>query len=77
MEYIVATDKKICGKINGEKLTVDDILSAGGKVERLLAAGLIKKVSETPRVIKEPQFNKEVQEPEVPVFNTNNHEGDK
>lgn len=78
MEYIVSTDKKICGKINGEKLTVDDILSAGGKVERLLALGLIKKASETPKVVKESQqFDQEVQEPKIPVFNTNTHEGDK
>jgi hypothetical protein len=77
MEYIVTSTKRICGKINGEKLTVDDILSNGGKVERLLAAGHIKKASETPKVVKESQFDTKVQEPEVPVFNTNNHEGDK
>jgi hypothetical protein len=75
MEYTVTTDKKVCGKIKGEKLTVDDIINAGGKVERLLALGLIKEAAKTPKVKEEIQ--EEVQEPEVPVFNTYNYEGDK
>jgi len=77
MEYTVATDKKVCGKINGEKLTVDDIIANGGKVERLLAAGLIKKAVQTPKATQAPQFNQEVQEPQIPVFKIDNNEGDK
>jgi hypothetical protein len=75
MEYIVTTDKKICGKINGEKLTADDIIANGGKVERLLAAGYIKEAPKTPKAVKEEI--KEVQESETSVFNTYNYEGDK
>jgi hypothetical protein len=74
MEYIVTTDKKICGKINGEKLTADDIIANGGKVERLLSAGFIKEAPKTPKAVKEVQ---EVQESETSVFNTYNYEGDK
>jgi len=77
MEYIVATDKKVCGKINGEKLTVDDIIANGGKVKRLLEAGLIKEAGQTPKATQAPQFNKEVQEPKVSAFNIDNNEGDK
>lgn len=77
MEYVVTTDKKICGKINGEKLTVDDIIANGGKVERLLEAGFIKEAGQTPKATQAPQFNKEVQEPKVSVFKIDNNEGDK
>ena len=75
MEYIVTSSKRICGKINGEKLTVDDIIANGGKVERLLAAGVIKEATKTPKIKEE--IKEEVQESEVPVFNTYNYEGDK
>jgi hypothetical protein len=75
MEYTVATDKKVCGKINGEKLTVDDIIANGGKVDRLLAAGLIKKAVQTPKTTQEPQVQKE--EPQAFVFNNVKYEGDK
>lgn len=74
MEYIVTTDKKICGKINGEKLTADDIIANGGKVHKLLAAGFIKEVEKTPKAVKE---TKEVQESETSAFNTYTYEGDK
>jgi hypothetical protein len=77
MEYIVTTDKKICGKINGEKLTADDIIANGGKVERLLSAGFIKEAPKTPKAVKEVQEVQEVQESETSVFNTYNYEGDK
>ena len=80
MEYIVTSSKKVCGKINGEKLTESDILSAGGSVEHLLATGHIKKAGQTPKAVKEvkeeePQVQKE--EPQAFVFNTFNNEGDK
>jgi len=67
MEYIVISNTQVCGKINGEKLTQDDILDAGGSVEHLLASGHIKKsghtpketseVKEVPQVVKTPVFN--------------------
>ena len=80
MEYIVATDKKVCGKINGEKLTESDIIGSGGSVEHLLASGHIKKAGQTPKAVKEvkeeePQVQKE--EPQAFVFNKYINEGDK
>ena len=80
MEYTVTSSKKVCGKINGEKLTESDIIGSGGSVEHLLASGHIKKAGQTPKVVKEepkeePQVQKE--EPQAFVFNTYNNEGDK
>jgi len=80
MEYIVISNKKVCGKFNGDKLTESDIISAGGQVEFLLASGHIKKAGQTPKSVKEtikeePQVQKE--EPKAFVFNTYNNEGDK
>ena len=76
MEYTVISSKKVCGKINGEKLTQDDILSAGGNAEHLLASGHIKEAVKTPKAKEEPQVLKE--EPEAFVFNNFNYEqGDK
>jgi hypothetical protein len=77
MQYVVS-GAKVCGKLNGEKLTTSDILSAGGSVEHLLAAGHIKAanaVKVTPAVKQEPQVTQ--QEEEVPVFNLDNEQGDK
>ena len=76
MEYTVTSSKTVCGKINGEKLTESDIISAGGSVEHLLASGHIKKAGQTPKAkIEEPQVQKE--EPKAFVFNQVNNEGDK
>lgn len=76
MEYTVTSIKTVCGKINGEKLTESDIISAGGSVEHLLASGHIKKAAQTPKVVKEePQVQKE--EPQAFVFNKYNEQGDK
>jgi hypothetical protein len=79
MEYIITSSKKVCGKINGEKLTEDDIISAGGSVEHLLTSGHIKKAMQTPKVKEvkeeEPQVQKE--EPQAFVFNKYNEQGDK
>lgn len=81
MEYIVTSSKKVCGKVNGEKLTQDDILSVGGSVEHLLAVGHIKKAGQTPKAVKEePQEEPQVlkDEPEAFAFNNFNYEqGDK
>ena len=74
MEYTVISNTKVCGKVKDEKLTKDDILSAGGSVEHLLAAGCIAAVNAakvTPAVKQEPQ------QEEVPVFNLDNEQGDK
>ena len=80
MEYVVS-GSEVCGKINGEKLTESDIISAGGSVEHLLASGHIKagkaeKVTQAPQVIQEePQVQKE--EPDAFVYNNEYNEGDK
>ena len=66
MEYTVTSSKKVCGKINGEKLTESDILSAGGNVEFLIASGHIKKAGQTPKAVQEVPEVKEVPQ----VFNT-------
>jgi hypothetical protein len=74
MQYIVTSSKKVCGKINGEKLTQDDILNAGGSVEHLLASGHITKSGHTPKAVQEVKETSEVKEvPQVfktPVFNS-------
>ena len=83
MQYIVTSSKKVCGKINGEKLTQDDILDAGGSVEHLLASGHITKSGHTPKAVQEVKEVKETPEvkevPQVfktPVFNSQ-EQGDK
>jgi len=79
MEYTVISNSKVCGKINGEKLTQDDILSAGGSVEHLLAAGPIvsaNAVKATPAPKAVPQVTQ--QEEDFTGFNSvNNEQGDK
>jgi hypothetical protein len=79
MEYTVISNKKVCGKVKDEKLTKDDILSAGGNVEFLLASGHIvsaNAVKATPVVKEVPPVTQ--QETELPVFNSdNNEQGDK
>ena len=75
MEYTVISNATVCGKVNGEKLTNDDILSKGGNVEHLLATGHIKAanaVKVTPAVKEVPQATQ--QEREFPVFNSVNTE---
>ena len=78
MEYEVISTKKVCGKVKGERLTENDIISAGGNVEHLLAAGHIKAANAakvTPAVKEVPAIQ---QEEEFPVFNSvNNEQGDK
>ena len=74
MEYTVISNTQVCGKINGEKLTQDDILDAGGSVEHLLASGHITKSGHTPKAVQEVKETSEVKEvPQVfktPVFNS-------
>lgn len=78
MEYIVASDRKVCGVRPGETITEKDIQTAGGNVKLLLSQGKIS-VKEEPKATKaikeEPQVQKE--EPKAFVFNTYNNEGDK
>jgi hypothetical protein len=74
MEYKVISDIKVCGKVKDEKLTKDDIISAGGNVEHLLAAGHIvsaNSVKATPAAKEVPAVQ---QEEEFPVFNSVNNE---
>ena len=79
MEYVVTSSTKVCGKVNGEKLTQDDILSARANVDHLLASGQIKKAGQTPKAVKEEvKEEPQVVEEETPfVYNQVNHEGDK
>ena len=75
MEYIVISNTKVCGKVKDEKLTKDDILSAGGSVEHLLAAGHIQAANAakvTPAVKEAPPVTQ--QEEDFPVFNSVNNE---
>jgi hypothetical protein len=74
MQYIVS-GAKVCGKANGEKLTTDDILSAGGSVEHLLASGNIKESTSTPKAVKEVPAVQQVVET-LPVFNLDNEQGE-
>jgi hypothetical protein len=74
MEYTVISNTKVCGKVKDEKLTKDDILSAGSNVEFLLAAGHITAANAarvTPAVKEAPVTQ---QEPKFPVFNSVNNE---
>ena len=80
MEYTVISNTKVCGKVKDEKLTIDDILSAGSNVEFLLAAGHIAAVNAakaTPAVKEGPQaLPVTQQESEFPVFNLDNEQGE-
>lgn len=81
MEYTVISNKKVCGKVKNEKLTQDDILSAGGSVEHLLAAGHIvaanagsvPKVTPAVKEATKQDFSFE----EKPAFQLDNSEGEK
>ena len=75
MEYTVISNTKVCGKVKDEKLTKDDILSAGGSVEHLLASGNIKESTNTPKAVKEVQAVEQVVDT-LPVFNLDNEQGE-
>jgi hypothetical protein len=75
MQYVVS-GAKVCGKLNGEKLTTSDILSAGGSVEHLLASGNIKESTNTPKAVKEVEAVQQVVDT-LPVFNLDNEQGEK
>ena len=82
MEYTVISNKKVCGKVKDDKLTRDDILSAGGSVEHLLAVGHIKaanagsvtKVSEVKEVKEAPKQDFSFEE--KPAFQLDNSKGE-
>lgn len=83
MEYTVISNKKVCGKVKDDKLTRDDILSAGGSVEHLLAAGHIV-AANAGSVTKVTPAVKEVKEApkqdfsfeEKPAFQLDNSKGE-
>jgi hypothetical protein len=78
MQYVVTSNKKVCGKVKDDKLTVDDILGAGANVEHLLASGHITianagtAVKATPAPKQDFSFNEE-----EPAFQSDNSEGEK
>ena len=81
MEYIVTSDRKVCGKRPGETIVESDIISEGGNVKLLLSLGKIQpkeapktKVTQAPQVKEELQMQQE--EPEAFVFKSD-YEGDK
>jgi hypothetical protein len=80
MQYTVISNKKVCGKVKDEKLTRDDILSAGGSVEHLLAAGHIVAANAgsvtkvTPAVKEAPK--QDFSFDEKPAFQLDNSEGE-
>ena len=77
MQYVIS-GAKVCGKVYGDKLTVDDILSAGGSVEHLLASGNIKESTSSPKATKEVKEEAVQQVVETPpVFNLDNEQGEK
>lgn len=82
MEYIVTSDRKVCGKRPGETIVESDIISGGRNVKLLLSLGQIqpKEAPKTKEIQasqeKEvPQVQKE--EPEAFVFKSDYTEGDK
>jgi hypothetical protein len=79
MEYTVTSDKKVCGKTNGEIITSRDIINAGGNEKQLLRNGLIEEVKNAPKATPAPKAVPQVtqQEEEIPVFNLDNEQGDK
>jgi hypothetical protein len=81
MEYIVTSDRKVCGKRPGETIVESDIISGGRNVKLLLSLGQIQpkeapktKVTQAPQEKEQPQVQKE--EPEAFVFKSD-YEGDK
>ena len=76
MEYTVTSLKKVCGKTNGDIITSEEIINAGGNVKQLLKLSMIKEVTEaakiTPAVKKAPPVTQ--QEEDFPVFNSVNNE---
>jgi hypothetical protein len=74
MEYTVTSDSKVCGKIKGEKLTENDILSKGSNVEFLLATGHIVESAKAPKAVKEEEVQQVVET--LPVFNLDNEQGE-
>jgi len=80
MEYIVTSDKKVCGKVKDERLTEKELTDAGGNIEFLIAAGHIISANKVVEYKKE-EIKEEVQvleeETEAFVFNNEYNEGDK
>jgi hypothetical protein len=80
MEYTVISNKKVCGKVKDEKLTRDDILSAGGSVEHLLAAGHIVAANAGPVTKVAPAVKEAPKQDfsfeEKPAFQLDNSEGE-
>ena len=77
MEYTVTSDSKVCGKVKGEKLTENDILSKGSNVEFLLATGHIAESAKAPKAVQEVKEEAVQQVVEtLPVFNLDNEQGE-
>jgi hypothetical protein len=81
MDYIVTSNKKVCGKVKDERLTEKELTDAGGNIEFLIAAGHIAPANKVVEYKKEEPKKEEVQvleeETEAFVFNNEYNEGDK
>lgn len=84
MDYIVTSNKKVCGKVKDERLTEKELTDAGGNIDHLLAAGHIKAANKVVEYKKEEPKKEEIkeevqvleEETEAFVFNNEYHEGD-
>ena len=79
MDYIVTSDKKVCGKTKGDIITSRDIINAGGNEKQLLRTDLIEEVKNAPKALKAVKAVQEAppvtqQEEYFPVFNSVNNE---
>jgi hypothetical protein len=74
MDYIVTSDKKVCGKTKGDIITSMDIINAGGNEKQLLRLETIKEVKKVAKATPAVQEAPVTQQEEVPVFNSVNNE---
>lgn len=53
MQYIVnSSNRNVCGKRNGDFITSQDIINAGGNEKQLLKNDFIQEVKEAPKALK-------------------------
>ena len=75
MEYIVnSPNRNVCGKRDGEIITSQDIINAGGNEKQLLRLETIKEVTKATKATPAAKATPAIQQEEVPVFNSVNNE---